>query len=182
MKETFTFFLKQRELLYHAIIEAFPERAKIYPQGALLAGPSASLKGGWIVVHGLVKEYWYDSPGNQVVSGFLHSRDIIVQDHLLYGEAPEPCFFELIEDSELIFFSIDEMQISGSKRFPADMLHQISLTSLARQRLYNAILRLPLKEAVRYIKALYPLNRIQRKDLASFMGVTASTVSRALQK
>lgn len=179
MQDAFTLFSRRRTELYNHLFQATSENEMLYRHGTpLLNSPHEQLNAGWILKKGLAREYRYDEHGDEVVTGFWSEGDIIIQQAAIYAEPLLLPHIDLISDARLVPFTLQSINIYFWNGSGPDFLKEMIVADKLRENLYKRILQLPAKKALYWLGKMYPLKYIPRKDLASFLGISPSTLFR----
>jgi CRP-like cAMP-binding protein len=183
MKELIDYFLKfgslnqqQIELISSKAIELNLRRDEYY----LEAGKIARQFG--FILDGIARVCYYNNKGEEITKYFIEENNILVNLDSFDNEIPSPAYVQAVTDCRLIVFSKQDWQ---------ELLHTIvgwdnivhKITSKALLKKIERISPLVAEDATtRYLKfiEIYPslANRIPLSYIASYLGITQSSLSR----
>tara|TARA_R110002124_G_C8850259_1_gene506258 strand:+ start:123 stop:695 length:573 start_codon:yes stop_codon:yes gene_type:complete len=134
------------------------------------------------LIKGIVRVYYYDDKGDEITKYFIEENNIVVNLESFDNKIPSFSYVQAITDCELIIFSIQDWQemlktIVGWENIVHNIISKALLQKIER------ISPLISEDATtRYLNFLtkYPnlSNRIPLSYLASYLGVTQSSLSR----
>ncbi len=102
------------------------------------------------------------------------------ENFFLEVEAPE--YTELLEETELDMFSLPALLAAETSNPQLRLKETIIHISRMRQRIHHELKSRDTATALNYLDQLYPLNRISRKDIASYLGKAPGSISRGRRR
>lgn len=141
---------------------------------------AGSLTSPFYVKKGLLKSYLIDSKGKEHIYMFAPEDWIIGDLEALQYKQPAQLFIECIEDSEVIPFEKDCLFSSELTREQISKNAQTLYRRIGRlQRRVLMLMGAPAIDRYLYFLETYPElpNRISQKMIASYLGITAQTLS-----
>jgi CRP/FNR family transcriptional regulator len=132
----------------------------------------------WYVARGILKASYFDQQGNEHVTRFWYEDQIILLEANAYQSIPSADYLIMLEDTVLL--SLPDPLIGYClKNFPETQALRSNIFHKDRDRaeVLGHLVKLPLAEAYQKFQAIYPVNRIPVKDIASYLGVHPKRIS-----
>lgn len=154
-----------------------------YRKGKLLTQPGAVPSYAWFILKGAARSYVFDDgKGIQVTTWFWHEGNIVVALDSFCRQKPTGAYIELLEDSVLQGISHEALEHTADL-FPFfRQVERAMVEDYLRKlnRHYYDRSMLPAKERFKKLMQEQPriFNRMQVKDIASFLGMFPDTLSR----
>lgn len=134
------------------------------------------------ILEGLIRIYYIDQTGNEVNQHFYQANEVIAPVDALVSKHPCQYFIQALEPTRLMVANYSELSKAGEEkpellRLEIKMLQTIFIKSARREAhllLGNA------EQRYRWFCKEYPelLERIPQYHIASFLGITAVSLSR----
>ncbi|HWL00376.1 MAG TPA: Crp/Fnr family transcriptional regulator [Parapedobacter sp.] len=134
------------------------------------------------IISGAVRTYYIDKEGNETTSWLLFEGDLAISVYSFFGQRPSFEAMETLEDCSLLILTHEKLS-ALYRQFPEfnyigrTLTEQYYIRSEAKA---NALRKLSAKE--RYLELLanrpHIVNRVSLGHIASFLGITSSTLSR----
>jgi CRP-like cAMP-binding protein len=138
------------------------------------------------ILEGLVRIYYIDQAGNEVNQHFYQANEVIAPVDALVSKEPCQYFIQTLEPTRLMVANYNQLSQAGEGnpellRLEIKMLQTIFIKSARREAqllLGNA------EQRYRWFCKEYPelLERIPQYHIASFLGITAVSLSRLRKK
>ncbi|AMR29409.1 hypothetical protein A0257_21450 [Hymenobacter psoromatis] len=157
-----------------------------FAKGAALLREGGRCDFWGFVQRGLVRAYTHTAAGEEFTNGFASEGAFLTEAVSFYAQAPSLENLVALEDTQLICTTLPQLQWLFTD-FPAfekfgRVLYETVLTQVKRRILY----RLHFDAQTRYLHLLETqpelLRRVPLKHLASYLSITASTLSRIRRK
>jgi CRP-like cAMP-binding protein len=161
-------------LVIHTTIKKFPKGSFIIKEGQYL-------KGGYSIVSGCVKEFYYNNNSEQKVSHFYVENDVMPLA-LVDKEIKVNYYWECLEDTIVTFETIsNRQQLFREFPFLFSMSFQFMQQSFIeyRESTHQFILSNPEERYLNLIKNKPELvNRLPQYEIANYIGIKAESLSR----
>tara|TARA_R110000751_G_scaffold256864_1_gene356360 strand:- start:1010 stop:1591 length:582 start_codon:yes stop_codon:yes gene_type:complete len=163
--------------------EEFIANSKIstFKKGEIVVREGQFSKKGYLIVQGCSRAY-YLKDGKDISDWFTFENQIMASVVSFFSKEPSPHYVEFIEDSTVIEFSKDTVDILIDKyhdfeRFISKVVTETMLGLC--ERLYTIQFN-KAEERYKHLLAIYPdiTNRIPLTHIASYLGITLETLSR----
>ncbi|KXN98918.1 MAG: Crp/Fnr family transcriptional regulator [Winogradskyella sp.] len=163
--------------------EEFIANSKIstFKKGEIVVREGQFSKKGYLIVQGCSRAY-YLKDGKDISDWFTFENQIMASVVSFFSKEPSPHYVEFIEDSTVIEFSKDTVDILTDKyhdfeRFISKVVTETMLGLC--ERLYTIQFN-KAEERYKHLLAIYPdiTNRIPLTHIASYLGITLETLSR----
>ncbi|KJJ37961.1 Crp/Fnr family transcriptional regulator [Aequorivita vladivostokensis] len=163
--------------------EEFIANSKIstFKKGEIVVREGQFSKKGYLIVQGCSRAY-YLKDGKDISDWFTFENQIMASVVSFFSKEPSPHYIEFIEDSTVIEFSKDTVDILTDKyhdfeRFISKVVTETMLGLC--ERLYTIQFN-KAEERYKHLLAIYPdiTNRIPLTHIASYLGITLETLSR----
>lgn len=152
-----------------------------FKKGEIVVREGQFSKKGFLIVQGCSRAY-YLKDGKDISDWFTFENQIMASIVSFFSKEPSPHYVEFIEDSTVIEFTKDTVDILSNKYhdFERFINKVVTKTMLGLcERLYTIQFN---KAEVRYkhLLTIYPdiTNRIPLTHIASYLGITLETLSR----
>lgn len=163
--------------------EEFIANSKIstFKKGEIVVREGQFSKKGYLIVQGCSRAY-YLKDGKDISDWFTFENQIMASVVSFFSKEPSPHYVEFIEDSTVIEFSKDTVDILTDKyhdfeRFISKVVTETMLGLC--ERLYTIQFN-KAEERYKHLLTIYPdiTNRITLTHIASYLGITLETLSR----
>lgn len=163
--------------------EEFIANSKIstFKKGQIVVREGQFSKKGYLIVQGCSRAY-YIKDGKDISDWFTFENQIMASVVSFFSKEPSPHYVEFIEDSTVIEFSKDTVDILTDKyrdfeRFISKVVTETMLGLC--ERLYTIQFN-KAEERYKHLLTIYPdiTNRIPLTHIASYLGITLETLSR----
>ena len=163
--------------------EEFIANSKIstFKKGQIVVREGQFSKKGYLIVQGCSRAY-YLKDGKDISDWFTFENQIMASVVSFFSKEPSPHYVEFIEDSTVIEFSKDTVDILTDKyhdfeRFISKVVTETMLGLC--ERLYTIQFN-KAEERYKHLLTIYPdiTNRIPLTHIASYLGITLETLSR----
>ncbi len=163
--------------------EEFIANSKIstFKKGEIVVREGQFSKKGYLIVQGCSRAY-YLKDGKDISDWFTFENQIMASVVSFFSKEPSPHYVEFIEDSTVIEFSKDTVDILTDKyhdfeRFISKVVTETMLGLC--ERLYTIQFN-KAEERYKHLLTIYPdiTNRIPLTHIASYLGITLETLSR----
>lgn len=171
-------YQQQMTRLALAVRSYIPLVKRTYSKHLLLLGPETKSSMACVIGKGLAKQYYRDIQGNEVITGFWRMNEVMLQSENFFFEMEAPEYIQLLEETELEIFSLPALLTAESNHPQLRLKESIIQINRLRQRLHHELKRCDTLSALTHLGKLYPLNRISRKDIASYLGKAPGSISR----
>ncbi|KAA2244712.1 Crp/Fnr family transcriptional regulator [Chitinophaga agrisoli] len=156
------------------ICKTFPKRFPLLEEGQVC-------KNIWFIKKGLVRAY-YQQDDNEVTSWFMKENDVIISVSSFFDQLPSHEYIKTIERTEVAYISYDKLEAIYGRFLEFNIVGRIITQKYyTLWDKYIRDLRMQTSKE-RYLTFLqqYPdlVSRVPAEYLASFLGMTASTLSR----
>ena len=132
---------------------------------------------------GVLRAYTVSEKGAEHIFQFALEGWLISDLYSFLTDEPAVYNIDALEDAELVLISKPAQEELLKKLPKYETYTRLQLTGayIAMQRRLTSIISLPLEERYTYLTSLYPdiVQRVPQHMIASFMGVTPETLSRA---
>lgn len=138
------------------------------------------------LMEGITRVYYFDHKGNEITKYFIEENNIVVNLESFDNEIPSSSYVQAVTDCKFIIFSTQDWR-ELLNRIPGweNIVHEI----ISKALLQKVERRSPLVSedaTTRYLNFLkkYPnlANRIPLSYIASYLGITQSSLSRIRRK
>lgn len=182
MEQMISLYQQQMTRLALAVRSYIPLVKRTYSKHLLLLGPETKSTTACIISKGLAKQYYRDIEGNEVITGFWRMNEVMLQPENFFLEVEAPEYTELLEETELDMFSLPALLAAETSNPQLRLKETIIHISRMRQRIHHELKNRDTVTALNYLDQLYPLNRISRKDIASYLGKAPGSISRGRRR
>jgi len=136
----------------------------------------------YFITEGLVRAY-YLKDGKEICSWFMKERDVVFSVESFYGQQPSYESIQCLEPSVFYYISFQELQYIYKNFIEFNYIRGLlteKYYALSEQRLRSMRMQKS-KERVEFLLTQHGdlINRVPRKYLATYLGVTEETLSRA---
>ncbi len=152
-----------------------------YKKGDIVVREGQFSKKAYIIVQGCARAY-YLKDGKDISDWFSFENEIMAAIVSFFSEEPSPHYVEFVEDSVVIEFSKETVDVLSEKyhnfeRFISKVVTQTMLGLC--ERLYTIQFN-KADERYKHLLNIYPeiTNRIPLTHIASYLGITLETLSR----
>ncbi len=163
--------------------QEFIANAKVstFQKGEIVVREGEFSKNGYLIVEGCARAY-YLKDGKDISDWFTFEKEIMASIISFFSNVPSPHYVAFVEDSTVIEFSKDTVDMLASKHhdFERFMSKVVTQTMLGLcERLYTIQFN-KAEERYRHLLSIYPniTNRIPLTHIASYLGMTIETLSR----
>lgn len=159
--------------------------AQHYEKGDLITAPGLSLGKIGFIRQGLVKGY-YKIEGAEIVN-WISCQNEVIAPSKVFLQQPDIEFIEALEQTTVDYLKYEDI-VEASERFKSFRILRFKLIEeyFVHAELRALLARIPnAKDRIRYFKQIYfqpHFERVPKKDLASFLGITPETLSRLYSK
>ncbi|WP_338791773.1 Crp/Fnr family transcriptional regulator [Bernardetia sp. MNP-M8] len=164
----------QKEFIANSKISTFKK-------GEIVVREGQFSKKGYLIVQGCSRAY-YLKDGKDISDWFTFENQIMASIVSFFSKEPSPHYVEFIEDSTVIEFTKDTVDILTNKyhdfeRFISKVITETMLGLC--ERLYTIQFN-KAEERYKHLLTIYPdiTNRIPLTHIASYLGITLETLSR----
>lgn len=152
-----------------------------FKKGEIVVREGQFSKKGFLIVQGCSRAY-YLKDGKDISDWFTFENQIMASIVSFFSKEPSPHYVEFIEDSTVIEFTKDTVDILTNKYhdFERFINKVVTETMLGLcERLYTIQFN-KAEERYRHLLTIYPdiTNRIPLTHIASYLGITLETLSR----
>ncbi|MEL7063829.1 MAG: Crp/Fnr family transcriptional regulator [Bacteroidota bacterium] len=182
--QAFLNYLKQISPMGEDSCQAFASKCASlhFSKGTYLLEAGHVCKDLYFVQSGIGKVYYQKEDGKEIIDWISDEGNILTSVSSFLTQTPSMHYVKLIEDSELVRISYDDLESLFSQYHEMERLGR-KLTIMALAQLQGRINSMQFETAKkRYERFLlqYPncIDRISLGDLASFLGMTQVTLSR----
>jgi CRP-like cAMP-binding protein len=164
----------QQEFIANSKISSFKK-------GEIVVREGQFSKKGYLIVKGCSRAY-YLKDGKDISDWFTFENQIMASIVSFFSKEPSPHYVEFIEDSTVIEFTKDTVDLLTNKYhdFERFINKVVTETMLGLcERLYTIQFN-KAEERYRHLLTIYPkiTNRIPLTHIASYLGITLETLSR----
>ena len=152
-----------------------------FKKGEIVVREGQFSKEGYLIVQGCSRAY-YLKDGKDISDWFTFENQIMASIVSFFSKEPSPHYVEFIEDSTVIEFTKDTVDILTNKyhdfeRFISKVVTETMLGLC--ERLYTIQFN-KAEERYKHLLTIYPdiTNRIPLTHIASYLGITLETLSR----
>ena len=152
-----------------------------FKKGEIVVREGQFSKKGYLIVQGCSRAY-YLKDGKDISDWFTFENQIMASIVSFFSKEPSPHYVEFIEDSTVIEFTKDTVDILTNKyhdfeRFISKVVTETMLGLC--ERLYTIQFN-KAEERYKHLLTIYPdiTNRIPLTHIASYLGITLETLSR----
>ncbi|WP_338813561.1 Crp/Fnr family transcriptional regulator [Bernardetia sp. Wsw4-3y2] len=152
-----------------------------FKKGEIVVREGQFSKKGYLIVQGCSRAY-YLKDGKDISDWFTFENQIMASIVSFFSKEPSPHYVEFIEDSTVIEFTKDTVDILTNKyhdfeRFISKVITETMLGLC--ERLYTIQFN-KAEERYKHLLTIYPdiTNRIPLTHIASYLGITLETLSR----
>ncbi|WP_298478793.1 Crp/Fnr family transcriptional regulator [uncultured Maribacter sp.] len=152
-----------------------------FKKGEIVVREGQFSKKGYLIVQGCSRAY-YLKDGKDISDWFTFENQIMASIVSFFSKEPSPHYVEFIEDSTVIEFSKDTVDMLANKyhdfeRFISKVVTETMLGLC--ERLYTIQFN-KAEERYKHLLTIYPdiTNRIPLTHIASYLGITLETLSR----
>jgi len=163
--------------------EEFIANSKIstFKKGQIVVREGQFSKKGYLILQGCSRAY-YLKDGKDISDWFTFENQIMASIVSFFSKEPSPHYVEFIEDSTVIEFTKDTVDILTDKYrdFERFINKVVTETMLGLcERLYTIQFN-KAEERYKHLLTIYPdiTNRIPLTHIASYLGITLETLSR----
>jgi|GEM_PF-2929511 len=172
-------YLVNMETLSGTLNQHLNRKPKRAPKQVLLQAWGRDDCGGWLLLNGLAKQYRYTDEGKVLVTGFWKKNDVILLPQSFFTGQEAGDYIELIEDSMLMSFQAKDIIHLDTTLQELKLIPAILTVYVERADLHLRLIGMNTGQALKHLAAMYPLNRIRNKDIASFLLKDPSSLYRA---
>tara|TARA_R110002049_G_scaffold305060_1_gene501196 strand:+ start:161 stop:742 length:582 start_codon:yes stop_codon:yes gene_type:complete len=152
-----------------------------FKKGEIVVREGQFSKKGYLIVQGCSRAY-YLKDGKDISDWFTFENQIMASIVSFFSKEPSPHYVEFIEDSTVIEFTKDTVDILSNKYhdFERFINKVVTETMLGLcERLYTIQFN-KAEERYKHLLTIYPdiTNRIPLTHIASYLGITLETLSR----
>lgn len=135
----------------------------------------------YFMQQGLVRSY-YTKDGNEICSWFMKEGDVIISVDSFYNRKSSYEFIEAIEDTSVYYIHYDELQLLYKKFIEFNIVGRVlteKYYQLSEERLFS-MRKQKAAERYNFLLSHHPeiFQRVPRKYIASYLGITEETLSR----
>lgn len=152
-----------------------------FKKGEIVVREGQFSKKGFLIVQGCSRAY-YLKDGKDISDWFTFENQIMASVVSFFSKEPSPHYVEFIEDSTVIEFSKDTVDMLANKyhdfeRFISKVVTETMLGLC--ERLYTIQFN-KAEERYKHLLTIYPdiTNRVSLTHIASYLGITLETLSR----
>lgn len=163
--------------------QEFSANSKIntFKKGEIVVREGQFSKKGFLIVQGCSRAY-YLKDGKDISDWFTFENQIMASIVSFFSKEPSPHYVEFIEDSTVIEFTKDTVDILSNKYhdFERFINKVVTETMLGLcERLYTIQFN-KAEDRYKHLLTIYPdiTNRIPLTHIASYLGITLETLSR----
>lgn len=155
-------------------------KSKSYNKGEIIQRAGSANSFPLYVKRGLLKSYLIDSKGKEHIYMFASEGWVIGDIEAMEYQHETELFIDCLEDSEVIAFNKDDLFSQNLN--PQQIIDNTKLLKRRIGRLQRRVLMLmgtPAADRYEYFLKIYPnlVNRVPQKLIASYLGITAQTLS-----
>lgn len=155
-------------------------KSKSYKKGEMIQSAGSANSFPLYVKKGLLKSYLIDSKGKEHIYMFASEGWVIGDIEAMEYQHETELFIDCLEDSEVIAFNKDDLFSQNLN--PQQIIENTKLLKRRIGRLQRRVLMLmgtPAADRYEYFLKIYPnlVNRVPQKLIASYLGITAQTLS-----
>ena len=154
---------------------------RTFAKGAIAVREGQHSKTAYFILNGCSRSY-YIKDGKDVSDWFAFENEFVSPIVSFFSDKPNPHYIEFLEESTVLEFSKDTLDLLSEKypnfqRLITDVVTE-TLLDLC-ERLYN-IRFTKAEDRYEHLIAMYPdlTNRVSLTHIASFLGITLETLSR----
>lgn len=153
-----------------------------YPKRALLADIGQIHKNIYFILAGAIRTYYLDRDHEDITSWLLFEGDLAISVYSFYNQAPSFEAMEALEDTRALVLSYDTLMQLYKKHLEFNFIGRTLTESyyIKSEEKANTLRMLSAKERYEQLVSLYPtiLRRVPLRYIASYLGITQSTLSR----
>jgi len=135
-----------------------------------------------LIISGIFRYFYIDENGQEVTALFVKENNFVLKMDSFLDQTPSPESIEAVTDGELLLLTRDDfLVVKESIPFFQATLAKIAADFLMEITNFNrSLIDLEAKEKYLAFMEKYPtiLNRVKLSYIASFLGMTQSTLSR----
>jgi CRP-like cAMP-binding protein len=155
-------------------------KSKSYKKGERIQIAGSTISFSIYVKKGLLKSYLIDRNGKEHIYMFAPEGWVIGDIEAMEYQQETTLFIDCLEASEVIAFNKDSL--FNQKLNPQQIIENTRLLTRRIGRLQRRVLMLmgtPAADRYEYFLKIYPnlVNRVPQKLIASYLGITAQTLS-----
>lgn len=153
-----------------------------YPKRTLLADIGQIHKNIYFILDGAVRTFYRDRNSDEITSWLLFEGDLAISVYSFYNQAPSFEAMQALEDTWVLVLSYENLMKLYQKHMAFNYIGR-TLTEayyIKSEEKANALRMLSAQERYEQLMQLYPqvLKRVPLGYIASYLGITPSTLSR----
>lgn len=153
-----------------------------YPKRTLLSDIGQVHKNIYFILEGAVRTFYRDKNQDDITSWLLFEGDLAISVYSFYNQAPSFEAMEALEDTWVLVLSYSNLMHLYSKHMEFNYIGR-TLTEayyIKSEEKANALRMLTAKERYEQLVKFHPtvLQRVPLRYIASYLGITQSTLSR----
>jgi CRP-like cAMP-binding protein len=135
---------------------------------------------------GIVRVVYYDKQGDEITRYFIDESNFVVDLNSFNNSLPSSEYVQAVTDCELVIFSADALnELSGTIIIWDKIIAQITSKALMEKvKRISPMMNIDATTRYKLFLEKFPLmaNRIPLSNLASYLGITQSSLSRIRKK
>jgi len=136
----------------------------------------------YLVLSGIYKVFYVDDQGKEYIVQFAQENWWMSDYHAFFKQQPANMFIECIEDGEVLYSTLHAREKLAADLHKMEHFFRVKLTNgyVALQQRIKLLLSSTPQQRYEAFSKLYPdlLQRIPKKLIAEFLGVSRETLSR----
>lgn len=157
-----------------------------YPKRTMLADIGHIHKNIYFILDGAVRTFYRDRNSDDITSWLLFEGDLAISVFSFYNQSPSFEAMEALEDTWVVVLSYESLMNLYQKHMEFNYIGR-TLTEayyIKSEEKANALRMLSAQERYEQLVKLYPLilKRVPLRYIASYLGITQSTLSRIRSK